>query len=142
MLTSEAARPKRADERTTGRVLERVFHVANAQALPSGENADNVEAEGVEVGVALGEVLYGERAKGGLLARCHGFQRISEAGPAPQLDLDEDEGVFRADYQVDLPAARPVVALDQPVAAPGQVAQREVLTPRSGGLLPQAPTPA
>jgi hypothetical protein len=106
--------------------------VADAQAVTSGEHPDHAEAYAVEIWFAVVEVLFGEPAEGGLLAWRHGFERVAEAGCATQFHLDKNEGVFIADDQVDLATARPVVAFDEPVAAPGQVAQREVLTPRSG----------
>ena len=77
-----------------------------------------------------------------MFARGNGFQRVTEAGPAPQFHFHEDENAFLAQDQVDLSVARPVVAFDEFVAAPGQVPQREVLAPRSGGPLFQSPTPA
>ena len=80
------------------------------------------------VHVALDAVSYEaaqRRRRDGLLSRRDGFERVAEASLTTQLNLDED--FFLADDQVDLPAARPVVALDEPVAAPGQVAQREIL---------------
>ena len=77
-----------------------------------------------------------------MLAVGDGFQRVTEAGTAPQLHFDEDEDAFLAQDQVYLPVARPVVTFDELVAAPGQVPQREVLTPRSGGFFFQSPTPA
>ena len=123
-------------------MLERVFYVANAHPVPAGENADHVEAYGIEVRFAVGEVSFGEMAQGRLFAWCHGLERVSESGPPAQFHLDEDEGAPIAKYQIDLPTARPVVALDEPVAAPGQVAKREVLAPRPGGCVTQAPTPA
>jgi site-specific DNA recombinase len=55
---------------------------------------------------------------------------------------NQDEGVFFAQDQVDLPVARPVVAFDELVTAPGEIAEGEILTPRSGGLLFQPATPA
>jgi hypothetical protein len=96
------------------------------------------------VHVALDAVSYEaaqRRRRDGLLSGRDGFERVAEASRTTQLNLDEDEGFFFADDQVDLPAARPVVALDEPVAAPGQLAQREVLPPRSGGLSLVSPPP-
>ena len=48
--------------------------------------------------------MFGNGAYGVLFAEGDGFQWISEAGGAPQLDFHEDEGVVLASYQVDLPA--------------------------------------
>ena len=107
-----------------------------------GEDADHVESQGVVVWASSVEVVFGDGAQGALLAGGDGFERVSVAGSAPQLDLDEDEGVILADYQVDLPAPRPVVALDKLVTVPDQVAQGEVLTPCTGGSVLQSPTPA
>ena len=71
-----------------------------------------------------------------------GLERVTEARPAPQLYLDEDDGVVLAHYQVDLPAPGPVVARDELVTVPDQIAQREIFTPSPGGLVLQSPTPA
>jgi hypothetical protein len=120
-------------------VLERVLDVTDAKPVLSDEDADLVESQGVEMWVAVGEVLHGELAEGGLFAGRDGFEWVAVGGPTARFDFDEYEGVFIADDQVDLPAPRPVVALDEVVAAPGQVAQREVLTPRPGGPTAQAP---
>src|SRR5215212_1156587 len=106
------------------KVLECVFDVMCADFGSVGQDPDHVEAQSV------------------LLVGGNGLERVTEAGPAPQLDFDEDDGVVPAHYQVDLPAPGPVVALDELVTVPGQVAQREVLTPCSGGLVFQSPTPA
>lgn len=89
-----------------------------------------------------GQVVLGEEAQGCLLLGGYGFEWVAESGCAAEFHLYEDEDLFVTDDQVDLAAASPVVALDQPVATPGQVAQREVLTPRSGRLVCQSPTPA
>ena len=90
----------------------------------------------------VGEVLLGEGAEDLLFAGGDGFQRVAEACPTPQFHFHEDEDVILVQDQVDLPVARPVVAFDECVAAPGQVPQREVLAPRSGGPRFQSPTPA
>jgi hypothetical protein len=77
-----------------------------------------------------------------LLAGGDGLEWVSEAGTAPQFDLDEDEGLIFAHYQVDLPAPCPVIALDECVTVLDQVAQSEVFTPCPGGFVFQAPAPA
>ncbi len=51
-----------------------------------------------------------------------GFQGVSVAGLASQLDFHEDDGVVLADYKVDLPAPGPVVALEERVTVLDQVA--------------------
>jgi hypothetical protein len=63
---------------------------------------------------------------------CDGLQRVAEACTAPQFDFHEDKEIVFAKDQVDLPVASSVVALDELVAAPGEVTEREVLTPGSG----------
>jgi hypothetical protein len=88
------------------------------------------------------EVVFGYVAEGVLLTEGNGFQWVSEPGPAPQLDLHEDECVVLAHYQVDLPAPRSVVALEKFVTVLDQIAQREVFTPCPGGFILQSPTPA
>jgi hypothetical protein len=112
-----------------------------AEFVLACEYPDYVESQGIEVRVAVGKVLLGEGAEGGLFVWGNGFQRISESRTAPQLHFHEDEDVVFAQDQVDLPVARPVVAFDELIAAPGEVTKREVLTPGSGGLLFQSPTP-
>ena len=107
-----------------------------------GEDADHVEAQRVEARFPGVEVVLGDGAQGILLAGGDGLQRVPESGPAPQLHFDEDEGVILAYDQVDLPAPRPVVAFDELVTMPDQVAQREVLSPCPGGFVLQSPTPA
>jgi len=114
----------------------------NADIGSIGEDSDHVEPQCIEVRFSGIEVMLGDGAQGALLAGCDGFERVSVAGSAPQLDLDEDEGVVLAHYQVDLPAPGPVVAIDEWVPVLDQVAQREVLTPCAGGSVLQSPTPA
>jgi hypothetical protein len=86
--------------------------------------------------------VFGYGAEGVLLAVGDGFQWVSEAGRAPQLDFHEDECALLAHYQVDLSAPCPVVALEKYVTVFVQVAQREVFTPCAGGSFVQSPTPA
>jgi hypothetical protein len=122
--------------------LEGVLYVIYARPVVAGQDSDHVEAQGFEVWLVDGEVLFCEGAKGPLFTWGYGFQGVAEARSAAEFHFYEDEDPFFTDDQVDLPAASPVVALDQPVAAPGQVAQRKVLPPRPGSLLCQIPTPA
>jgi hypothetical protein len=78
--------------------------VKQADLGPVGEDADHVEAQGFELWVSRVEVMLGNGANRVLFAVGDGFQWVSEAGGAPQLDFHEDEGVVLASYQVDLPA--------------------------------------
>jgi hypothetical protein len=96
--------------------------VVYANLVGADEDPDHVEAQGVEIRVSVGEVLHGEGADVTLFASSYSFERVSEAGPAAQFHLDEDEGVVFAYDQVDLPVARPVVAVDEGVSPAGQVA--------------------
>ena len=121
---------------------ERVLDVMYTDLGTVGEDPDHVEPQGVEAWFSGVEVVLGDGAQGVLLAGGDCLERVSEARRAPQLDFDEDERVVLAHYQVDLPATRPVVALDERVAVLDQVAQREVLTPRPGRSVLQPPTPA
>jgi hypothetical protein len=114
----------------------------HADLGPVSQDADHVEAQGVEGRFSGIEVVFGYGADGALLLVGDGFQWISEAGLAPQLYLNEYEGVVFAHYQVDLPTPRPVVALDECVTLLDQVAQREVFTPCPGRFVFQSPTPA
>jgi hypothetical protein len=86
--------------------------------------------------------VFGYGAQGILFVGGDGFQWVSVAAPAPQLDFNEHECVVLANYQVDFPAPGPVVALEKFVTTFDQVAQREVFTPCSGGPVLQSPTPA
>jgi hypothetical protein len=106
------------------------------------EYPDDVEAHGVEVRLLLRQVPFGQGAYGCLLAGGDRFERVSVSRTPSQLDLDEDEGVFVAQDQVQLPEAGAVVAFDELVAPLRQVAQREAFAPRAGGAFAQGPTPA
>ena len=114
----------------------------NASSCLGGEDAHHVEAHGVEVWLVFGEVLFGEGADSCLLAGRYGLERVAEARRAAELYLYEDEGLFFADDEVYFAAALPVVAFDEVIATPEEVAQREVLAPRAGRLVCQSPTPA
>lgn len=107
-----------------------------------GEDAYHVEAQGVEVWLVFGQVLFGEGADSGLLAGRYGFERVSEVCRAAELYLYEDEDLFVADDEVYFAATLPVVAFDQLKTALEEVAEREILAPRSGSLACQSPTPA
>ena len=63
-------------------MLERVLDVANAQPVISDEDADHVEPQGIETRVAVGEVLHGELAEGGLFAVRDGFEWVAVSGSA------------------------------------------------------------
>jgi hypothetical protein len=65
--------------------------VIYADFRPLGEDTGHVEAHGLEVWLCGVEVVFGYGAHGILLAWGDGFQWVSEAGPAPQLDFHKDE---------------------------------------------------
>jgi hypothetical protein len=67
--------------------------VEEAGCALAEEYANDVKAHGIEVRLALGQVLFCEGANGGLLAGGDGFEWVSEAGPPAQLDFCENEGV-------------------------------------------------
>jgi hypothetical protein len=92
---------------------ESILDVMYADLGPVGEDPDHVEAQGFELWSSGVEVVFGYGADGALLVVGDGFQGISVAGPAPQLYLDEDEGVVFAHYQVDFSAPGSVVAFDE-----------------------------
>ncbi len=121
--------------------LEGVLDVTHAGLALAEEDPYDVEAHGVEGWLSIEEVEFGEGADPGLFTRGDGLQRISEAGSAAQLHLDEYEGRAVANYEVELPVAGAIVAFHQGVALPGQVAQRELLAPGAGGPVSQAFTP-
>ena len=116
--------------------------MVHADLGPVGKDADHIEAQGIELRLSGVEVAFGHGAQGVLLAGGDGFQWVSEAGPASQLDFNEDQGVVITDYQVDLSAPRPVVTLDERVTVLDQVPQGEVFTPCPWGFVVQSPTPA
>jgi hypothetical protein len=122
--------------------LESVLDMIYANLGPVGKDADHVEPQGFEVRFSGVEVVLGYGAEGVLFAEGDGFQWVSEAGTAPQLDFHEDECVIFAHYQVYLSAPGPVVTLDERVIVLDQVAQGEVFTPCSWGSFAQSPTPA
>ena len=55
---------------------------------------------------------------------------------------NQHHGGSLAQDQVHFPVPGPVVALDEVVTLPGEVAQRELLAPRAGEAVVQSPTPA
>ena len=116
--------------------------VRDTEVTLAHEYSHDVEAQGIEGGMPVGQVLFGEGTQGGLFTEGDGLERVSETRSAAQFDLDEDEDAVAADDQIDLAVAGPIIAFDEFVATPGQVAQREVFAPLAGGLLSQAPTPA
>jgi hypothetical protein len=102
--------------------LEGVLYVFYARSCVGGEDAYHVEAQDIEVWLLVGEVLFREGADGCLLAGRYGFERVAETGRAAELDLYEDECFFVANDEIYFAAALPVIAFDEPVAAPGEVA--------------------
>ena len=91
------------------------------------EHSDGVEAQSVEGGFSVDQVLPGQGADGGLFAGGNGFERVAEAEAAAELYFDEDEGIAMAHYEVDLAPARPVVPFDENVALALQMAERYLL---------------
>jgi hypothetical protein len=65
--------------------------VVHADLGPVGENADHVEAQGIERWISGVEVVFCYGAQSVLLAGGDGFEWVSVAGSAPQLDFHEDE---------------------------------------------------
>jgi hypothetical protein len=59
--------------------LEGVLYVDDPGCAFAGEYAYHVEAHSVEFRVSFGEIPFGQRSDGGLLARGDGFERIAEA---------------------------------------------------------------
>ena len=113
-----------------------------ARCALADEYADDVEAHGIEVWLLLGQVSFCERADGGLLASGDRVEGATEARPPAQLHLGKDDSIAVAQYQVYLAEAGAVVALDELVALPGEVTQRELLAPGAGGAFVQVRTPA
>ena len=84
----------------------------DADLGPVGEDPDHVEPQGVEGWFSGVQIVLGDGTQGVLLVEGDSLERVTEAGPAPQLYLDEDEGGMLTHYQVDLSAPAPVVTLD------------------------------
>lgn len=103
---------------------------------------DHVEAEYGLPRPTNGEVVFGEGADRGLLARGYCLEGVAEVGALAEFDLDEDEGVALKDDKVEFAVAGTVVALDKGVAAVSEVFEGEVFAPAAGGALLQGPTPA
>ena len=122
--------------------LEGVLYVDDPGCALDDEYPDHVEAQGVEVGFSFGEVLFGQGADGGLFAWGDGLERVSEAQSAAELHFDNDEGMFPAQDQVQLPVTGTVVPFDELVSPPHQVLQRELLAPGAGETFAQGLTPA
>ena len=110
--------------------------------LPAEQDADNVEAEGLEIGCPLGEVLLGHDTDGALFAGRYGFEGGPVGGAAAEFHLDNDEGVGVARDQVKLSPAGAVVALHDLVSLAREVAARQLLAEVAGEAVAQAPTPA
>ena len=73
--------------------LEGVLDVTHAGRALAEEDPYDVEAHGLEGWLSIEEVEFGEGADPGLFVWGDGLQRISEAGSAAQLHLDEYEYV-------------------------------------------------
>ena len=73
--------------------LEGVLDMTHAGRALAKEDPYNVEPHGFEGWLSNEEVVFGQGADLGLFARGDGLKRVSEAGPAAQLHLDEDECV-------------------------------------------------
>ncbi len=71
--------------------LESVLDVTHAGRALVQEYPYDVEPHGIEGWLSNEEVVFGQGADLGLFARGDGLKRVSEAGPAAQLYLDEDE---------------------------------------------------
>ena len=73
--------------------LEGILDVGYLGSSTADEDADHVEAQGLEFGGSLGQVLLGHEADGLLLAGGYGLQGGAVGGSAAELHLDEDEDV-------------------------------------------------
>jgi hypothetical protein len=127
---------------TGSRYLKGVLYVDDAWRADAEEYTDDVKAEGIEIRLSPGEVLLGQGADGGLLAGGDGLEWMPETDAPAQLHFDEDEGILMAQDQIQLAVTGAVVALDEGVAPPLKVAQRELFAPRPREPVVQPPTPA
>jgi site-specific DNA recombinase len=77
-----------------------------------------------------------------VLAHRDGTLEVSGVFGDGFVSENQHQGVVAAQDQVQLPVTGPVVAFDELVSLPHQVAQRELFAPRAGETLAQGPTPA
>ena len=123
-------------------VLEGILDVMDPWPALSSKYPHRIEAELTEVRLSVDEVLFGDGADDGSFVRGDGFEWVSETCSPAQLHLDEDERSAPAHDEVQLAVAGTVVAFNEFVTLPDQVAERELLSPRAGSPIIQAPTPA
>ncbi len=90
----------------------------DAPGCSGGEYANDIEARLLELRLLFREILLGDSSYGCLFVFGDGFEWIAESRAAPELHLHENEGVTVTQDQVQLPVARPVVALDERIALP------------------------
>ncbi len=111
-------------------------------AVAVEENADGIEAQGVEFRRLFDEVLFCHRADGPLFAWGYGLERVAEAGGASELDLDYYQGPVLAGDDVQFAVAGAIVLVDDGVSPVFEEAAREPLAARSAGAVVQVATPA
>ena len=75
------------------RRLEGILDVLHAGRALAQEDSYDVETHGVEGWLSKEEVVFGQGADLGLFMWGDGLERVSEAGSAAQLHLDEHERV-------------------------------------------------
>ncbi len=110
--------------------------------LPVQQDAYHVEAEGIEIECLVGQVLFCHKADCPLFAWRYRFEGGSVGGAAAEFYLDDDEGVYVAEDQVEFTTAGAVVALHDLVPFADEVAAGDLLAEVAGGPVVQAPTPA
>ncbi len=107
------------------------------------ENADHVEANLLEVRLALGEVFFGDEAELSLLLRRDGLDRLPEGRASAELHLAENKRVPVAEDEVYFAVACLKIPLDERVSESFEIPKRDVLpTLAVGAAAFQRPTPA
>ena len=122
--------------------LESVLDVYDPGPSTLRENADGVEANGMEIGGVVEEVFFRDLAYGPLFAGGDSFERFAEARAAAEFDLDDDEGSVFAGYKVQLAVTGPVVLVHDGVAAVFEKAAGEPLAELPARAVVQPATPA
>jgi len=77
-----------------------------------------------------------------VLAHRDGTLEVSGVFGDSFVSENQHQGIFVAQDQIQLPVTGAVIALDELVSLPQQVAQREIFAPRAGEAFAQGPTPA
>lgn len=123
-------------------ILECVPYMLDPNVAASYHDSNHIEAHLGEVRLRVGDESFGEGQDRPLFARGDGFERVTVSRAPAQLDLDEDQRLAIAQYEIYLPFAGTKVSLDETVSLLEQITQGQVFTPVPDSFRAQAPTPA